>query len=74
MSTKVPEGYFRDTTGELKKDRRSLSLDRRGSRTSAYDGDRRNRERRKTDFANKKREADRQIEDALEVFAEEHGG
>ena len=73
MSTIVPEGYFRDSTGELLKDRRIPSPDRRSPRSSAYDGDRRNRLRRRTDLVHQKREADQQIEEALETFAEEHG-
>lgn len=74
MSNSIPEGYFRDAQGELQKDRRKPTNERRSSRNSAYDGDRRNRQRRRTDIAFQKREADQQIEEALESFTKEHDG
>lgn len=72
MSASVPEGYYLDIDGELQQDRRSTSNERREPRPDAYDGDRRSRRRRKTDLNLRKREADRQIEEALDTFAEEH--
>ena len=72
MSDSIPQGFYRDSNGQLQKDRRQTSYDRRSKHNSHYDGDRRNLRRRKTDFALQEREAEQQIKDALETFAVEH--
>jgi hypothetical protein len=71
VSKKIPEGYFQNAAGEIKQDRRVVRKERR-TRNNATDGDRRNMSRRKSDIAIAKREHNREIEDALETFAEEH--
>ena len=71
MSKRIPEGFYRDLDGELKPDRRKVAKERR-VRTSSMDGDRRNMQRRKSDIKFAQREHEREIEEALEDFAEEH--
>ena len=72
MSKKdVPEGFFLGKDGELQPDRRTRNKDRR-NRSHDVDGERRNMIRRKSDSEFLKREHEREIEDALEDFAEDH--
>lgn len=71
MSKPIPDGYYQDKQGELKPDRRKKQKDRR-IRSSDFDDDRRNKMRRKSDAQFLKREHKREIEDALEEFAEDH--
>lgn len=71
MPNSVPEGYYRDSDGDLQPDRRNSSSERRGHKGN-YDGDRRNISRRKSDIEFLKREHEKAIEDALGEFAEEH--
>lgn len=72
MPHSIPEGFFKDEAGELQQDRRVKRQDRRSDRKDFSDGDRRNRQRRVSDEAMLEREHHKQIEDALEDFAEDH--
>lgn len=71
MSKHIPEGCYQDKSGEIRPDRRAKGKDRR-NRGSDFDGDRRNMMRRKSDIEFLKREHEREIEDALDDFADEH--
>ncbi|MFP6580946.1 MAG: hypothetical protein VCD00_00150 [Candidatus Hydrogenedentota bacterium] len=70
MSNPVPEGYYKDSNGDLQPDRRGSS--NRRQRDTSIDGDRRNMMRRKSDSEFLKRKHEQQIEEALGDFAEEH--
>lgn len=70
MPNPAPEGYYKDSNGELQPDRRG-STNRR-QRNSSIDGDRRNMLRRKSDSELLKREHEQEIEQALGDFAEDH--
>ncbi len=72
MPKSIPEGHYQDQNGEFQKDRRTISKERRTPRNESIDEDRRNRRRRITDLEFRKHEADQQIKEALETFAEEH--
>ena len=74
MSNSIPEGFFKDSDGNLLQDRRGQSQERRLNRKEFSDGDRRNRMRRASDNATLEKEHQQQIEEALEDFAEEHDG
>ena len=71
MSKSIPEGYYQDKFGEVKPDRRKKKKDRR-DRGGDYDGDRRNMSRRRSDIEFFKHEHKREIEEALDEFAEDH--
>ena len=72
MSDHTPAGYYRDTDGSLKRDRRQR-VDRRGSSARATaDGDRRHHPRRAADREFVEREHHAMIKEALAEFAEEH--
>jgi len=80
VSNSIPEGYFKDSNGQLQKerrqkiqrDRRNEDNDRRSFNREAGDGDRRNRGRRNSDEATLEKEHKHEIEEALEDFAEDH--
>jgi hypothetical protein len=68
----TPEGFFKDSDGNLQEDRRGQRQERRLNRKEYSDGDRRNLQRRASDDAFLEREHHQQIKDALEDFAEDH--
>ncbi len=71
MSSQIPRGYFVDSEGALRRDRRRSS--ERRSPAGSYPGeDRRNQQRRDGDRGNLEREHHEMIEEALEEFAAEH--
>ena len=74
MSNEIPTGYYRDASGELQRDRRRTSCDRRKSHGSAKDGERRDNLRRKTDREIQEREHHDMIADALEEFVADREG
>jgi len=71
MSEQVPSGYYRDTEGNLKQERRHRD-DRRQTARTGGDGDRRHHPRRAADREFVDREHHAMIEEALAEFAEEH--
>ncbi|MDK1021020.1 MAG: hypothetical protein QGD90_05235 [Candidatus Hydrogenedentes bacterium] len=71
MSSQIPRGYYEDSEGALRRDRRHSS--ERRSPAGSYPGeDRRNKQRRKGDQGDLEREHHEMIEEALEEFAAEH--
>jgi hypothetical protein len=68
------EGYYQDKYGRWQKDRRSGNDRRRGSASFPLEHERRKMFRRKQDRELLEKDHRAMIEDALEDFAEEHGG
>ncbi|HDP36159.1 MAG TPA: hypothetical protein ENN29_13755 [Candidatus Hydrogenedentes bacterium] len=74
MSEEVRPGYYKDRAGNWQVDRRS-GIDRRDlSNPSPVDRERRNIFRRQADRERYERDHKIMVEEALEDFAEEHGG
>lgn len=71
VSKTIPSGFYLDASGELKKDRRQ-NQDRRDASVSWDGTERRDADRRQSDYAATAREHDRMIEDALGEFAAQH--
>jgi len=72
MAQRVPTGYYRDSKGELKRDRRQQADRRAVGRRDSGDGDRRLQPRRAADREFVEREHHDMIEEALAEFASEH--
>ena len=73
VNQEIRPGYYQDDAGEWQHDRRS-GKDRRKSHGDKRHDDQRSFFRRKADRDFVEREAKQAIEDALDDFAEEHGG
>lgn len=73
MTAEIRSGYYQDEAGGWHKERRS-GKDRRGNLSDWKHDERRQYFRRKADQEFYDHEHKREIEDALEDFASEHGG
>lgn len=73
MDEEIRPGYYLDDAGEWQTERRS-GKDRRKMHPDKRHDDQRSSYRRKADREFIDREAKQAIEDALEDFAQEHGG
>ncbi|HPO14729.1 MAG TPA: hypothetical protein PLI09_14910 [Candidatus Hydrogenedentes bacterium] len=69
----IRDGFFKDKYGRWQAERRS-GQDRRAIQPNAHDHERRKFFRRKADRELLNKDHKTMIEDALEDFAEEHGG
>lgn len=72
--TDVPKGFYLDVDGNLQPDRRKTPDRRRGANRGMRQHDLRKFFRRKADRELFEKDHKAMIEEALEDFAEEHGG
>ena len=70
----IREGYYKDKYGRWQADRRSGNDRRAGHKTFSLEHERRKLYRRKADRELLERDHRTMINEALEDFAEEHGG
>ncbi len=73
MDNEIRDGLFKDKYGRWQPDRRS-GQDRRALQPHGHDHERRKFFRRKADREILNKDHKTMIEDALEEFAEDHGG
>ena len=74
MKEEIREGYYRDKNGEWQVDRRTGKDRRYGKKQVPLDHERRCLFRRKADRELFDRDHKAMIDEALQEFAEEHGG
>jgi hypothetical protein len=72
MSERVPTGYYRDSEGNLKQERRHREDRRKTGARKNGEGERRHHPRRAADREFVEREHHAMIEEALAEFADEH--
>lgn len=74
LKEEIREGYYKDKNGEWQVDRRSGKDRRHGKKQGALDHERRRLFRRKADRELFDKDHKTMIDEALQEFAEDHGG